>query len=262
MKFRRQPLTEGVTFDGNKFDIRLLQSSTDDIIDVAYLTIHQSKLDNNIYYFGYKFKDDVPTSVRSKFLHWIKGLDVTVPEEFFLENFIALPVIELNKRINLNEFSCVLYPRSNRSDLTHTIHRCVLDHLTAQTITSFEFIKTLPSEVTFNWEKFDALYSGELGDNQYQQIKQHVENILLPKIHSQEYFSLAQNVKSKYRPYIQNFLKFESPKHQAAFQAINSGKILIIDDINTSGSTLREIVRIIRSLSPDVDIYIFTLIGK
>ena len=39
-------------------------------------------------------------------------------------------------------------------------------------------------------------------------------------------------------------------------------KILIVDDINTSGSTLTEILRIIKAINNQCEIYIFTLIGK
>lgn len=37
---------------------------------------------------------------------------------------------------------------------------------------------------------------------------------------------------------------------------------MIVDDINTSGSTLNEILRTVRKINHDCEIFIFTLIGN
>ena len=54
----------------------------------------------------------------------------------------------------------------------------------------------------------------------------------------------------------------EDERSKEVIKSIQSGKILIVDDINTSGSTLNEIIRIIRKINNQCEIYIFTLIGK
>lgn len=260
MKFKK--VNEGISFNGKTFDVRFFNSSDEDIIDIVIPFVHESTFDNNVYYFGYKFNKDVPSKIRSKFIHWIKGLEDDKPDVDTVENLVALPLVELNKEVNLSTFSCTLYPRSNRSDLTRIIQRSAINVIPRMNIHSFELIKTLPQNIEFDWYQFDNDYTGELGDYQYRQIKEYVNNILLPKIHSLDYFSIAQNVKYKYRPYIKNYLSFENKEQEDAFKALNGGNILILDDINTSGSTLREILKIIRVLVPESKIYIFTLIGN
>ena len=260
MKFQR--LTEGIVYNGKTFDVNFFDTTDNDIIDIAIPQIKQSKFDNNIYFFGYKFKEDVSSKIRTKFIHWIKGLDESKPDESTVENLIALPITELNKLENLSTFSCTLYPRSNRSDLTRLIQRCILYQLPRMNIQTFELVKSLPQDVTFDWKLFNANYNGEIGDNRYNLIKEHINNQLLPTIHSLDYFSLAQSVKYKYRPYITNYLDFENEEQKELFRSLNGGNILILDDVNTSGSTLREILRIIKVLAPDSKIYIFTLIGN
>ena len=260
MKFKK--VNEGISFNGKTFDVRFFDSSEDDIIGIVVPFVHESTFDNNVYYFGYKFNKDVPSKIRSKFIHWIKGLEDDKPDVDTVENLVALPLVELNKEVNLSTFSCTLYPRSNRSDLTRIIQRSAINVIPRMNIHSFELIKTLPQNIEFDWYQFDNEYTGELGDHQYRQIKDYVNNILLPKIHSLDYFSIAQNVKYKYRPYIKNYLSFENEEQEDAFKALNGGNILILDDINTSGSTLREILKIIRVLVPESKIYIFTLIGN
>lgn len=260
MKFKR--VNEGISFNGKTFDVRFFDSSDDDIIDIVIPFVYESTFDNNVYYFGYQFNKDVPSRIRSKFIHWIKGLEDDKPDIDTIENLVAFPLVELNKEVNLSTFSCTLYPRSNRSDLTRLIQRSAFHIIPSMNISSFELIKTLPKNIEFDWDKFNADYEGEIGDHQYTQIKEYIENTLMPRIHSLEYFSIAQNVKYKYRPYIKNYLSFENPEQETAFKALNGGNILILDDINTSGSTLREILKIIRVLVPESKIYIFTLIGN
>lgn len=43
---------------------------------------------------------------------------------------------------------------------------------------------------------------------------------------------------------------------------IQSDKILLVDDVNTTGATLSEIIRIIRNINVKAEIYVFTLLGK
>ena len=85
---------------------------------------------------------------------------------------------------------------------------------------------------------------------------------ILDNIHSQYYFSIAQNVPKKYRQYIQNYLNFKSEECEKSFQSLTNANILIVDDINTSGSTIDEILRIINKVNSDCTIFVYTLIGR
>lgn len=263
MKLKFKNVTEGVQFDGKNFNINFLSSNENDIINLCDITIHETTFDDLTYIFGYEFKEDVSSNIRTKFSHFIKGLDENQkPSIRTIEHFVEPPLAELNRIVNLSTFSCILYPRSNRSELTRQIQSCILNIMPRTDIESFELVKTLPAKILFNWKTFNADYDGDIGDQRYLQIKNYVENTLMPKIHSLDYFSMAQNVKYKYRKYITNYLTFNSSEDEEVFKSLNGGNILIMDDINTSGSTLREILKYVRVLAPDSKIFIFTLIGN
>ena len=119
----------------------------------------------------------------------------------------------------------------------------------------------MPKDIYFDWNAFDSDFDGVIGDNQYNQIKDYIDNELLPKIHSLDYFSIADSVKYKYRQYIKNYLTIDNDTERF-IKSVRGGKILVVDDINASGSTLTEILRIIRKINNRCDVYIFTLIGK
>ena len=88
-------------------------------------------------------------------------------------------------------------------------------------------------------------------------------NDMLDLIHQKDYFTIAKDVKkSRFRPYMMNFLKFASQEDEELCSKIRQQNVLVIDDVTTSGSTLNEVLRTLRILNEDNDITIFSLIGR
>ena len=88
-------------------------------------------------------------------------------------------------------------------------------------------------------------------------------NEMVDLIHQKDYFTIAKDVKkSRFRPYIMNFLKFASEADEQLCKSIRQQNILIIDDVTTSGSTLNEILRTLRILNEDNSITIFSIMGR
>ena len=82
-------------------------------------------------------------------------------------------------------------------------------------------------------------------------------------VKSYDYFSIANAVKKpKYRPFFKKILKFKTEKDRLLFEKLQNTNVLIIYDINTSGSTLRECLRVINSINPNNKKVLFTLMGN
>lgn len=256
-------LTEGIYINDDGIITYDKESDRDiDVLSTLTPDIYKADFLGNSYYFGYVFKDGASRSDRTAVIRWIKNLDDSGISENDLRHFIDKPLSHLSKQENISEFKCLLYPRSNRSNLTKTIVNEVYKFTQHDmTRVSFEFVKNIPSEIYFDWDAFDADYSGTVGDNQYNQIHSYIEDTLMPKIHDLTYFSLAAEVKPKYRQYIKNYLVIDD-KTKSMIRDVQSGKVLIVDDINTSGSTLAEMLRIVHRINNQCEVYIFTLIGK
>lgn len=254
---------EGIRKVGNEYFIDYNTNELDDIIDVVEPQLYYSNFLDNDYWFGYEFKDNIDSMERANFLKWIKGQLDNKPSDRQIKQLVARSLQSLNKIVPLSSFRCVIYPRSNRSNLTNLIIETIGDMVQSNTkYETYNLIKSLPKDITFDWDKFDAEYEGEIGDYRYKQIRKHVDNILIPGIHNLDYFSIAENVRPKYRKYLNNYFTFEDNNQLGAFKHLQSPNILIVDDINTTGSTLKEILRIINSLNPDATNYIYTLIGR
>ena len=194
-------LTEGISYDevNNSYNISFQNDSKSDIINLMAPEIYEAEFLGNVYYFGYKFKDSVPSKIRSDFIHWLKGLKETKPTDYQYREIIAKPLRVLDKLIGLKNFSLFVYPVSNRSTLVQKI------------------IETCGMMMQRDLRGISA---------------EMVKNLLI----------------------INN-------NHEKDL-LIQSDKILLVDDVNTTGATLSEIIRIIRNINVESEIYIFTLLGK
>ena len=254
-------LYEGIKYnkEDNTYNINFNNDDADDIIKLKMPQIYQSEFKGNVYYFGYKFEDDVPSRDRSRFIYWIKGLSDNKPTEYQYREIISKPLSMLNKQIGLQNIDLFVYPQSNRSELVQKMIVECGDILQRDTKSvSMRLLKNTPYNIQFDWGLFDRNFEGDVHTRE--QIYNYVENELLPKIHKLDYFSLAQSVKPKYRRYIKDFLTIGDSFNMTTLASAKN--ILIVDDVNTSGATLSEILKIIGNVNNEANIFIFTLLGN
>lgn len=236
-----------------------------DLMDVMSTSIYESDINNNVFYFGYTFKDNVSRKDRTTIINYIKGIGENRIDNKTLRKLIAKPIRELDRKIGLSNFSCFVYPVSSRSNINLQIVDVFNDMLQRDIADcSYKLIKNGSDYIDFDYNSLERhLYNSDMSDkeitNQLKQIHNYVDNELLPKIHNLNYFSIARDVKPKYRKYIKNYLHFQDSDLESLK---NSKFILIMDDIATSGATLMELLRQVTAINPTAVIYIFTLIGK
>ena len=242
----------------------IIDYNENDSTDLIYLEnpqLYKSSLGNHTYWFGYKFNPEVSSKERTEFINYIKRVGENKISDKDLEYLITRPLFTLDKVINLYNIDAFIYPLSNRSKLVTDMVRVINGWTSREMVRmSFELVKSIPTEISFDWDTFNADYGDDL--NKYNQMVDYVKDILLPKIHSLDYFSLAHNVKPKYRSYITNFINFKDNDIDKISSLKEGSNILIVDDINTSGSTIKEIIRKLNKLNSKCNIFIYTLIGK
>lgn len=252
-------LLEGARETDGGFIVDFTLDRNEDVIKVTGPTLYQTELFGNVYWFGYRFEDTSDSKTRTRFTRWIKGLLEDKPTETELRQFIERPLSILNKSVPLSTFSGFVYPLSGRSELVSTIIRVTNSYLPHGTDgISFELIKNIPSNVGFDWDGFEHDVVDRMS---FRDRSRYVNNTLLPTIHNSEYFSIGE-VPPKYRPYVKDYLVFADKDTEKAMKSIEDGRLLLIDDIDTTRSTLKEMLRIVNRVNPSCEVYIFTLIGK
>ena len=269
----------GIEYNENLdvFEFNFTSNSEECIIEFIDLPLEPILFDDlkgtsNVYYFGYEFlnSDYASSKMRTKFLHELRFNDNFTTQEN-KELFIKTALSKLKKSLNItiNDIGIIVYPKS-RSTLNDYILRLFYS-LTNSKAKSFEIIKSLPKNIRFNWKEFSSneLESFVNGRPRYTDIQkqQQLEKIdkILNEIHTLDYFSIAENVKTnKYKSYFSNYFYFDTIEMQQDFYEIQKkgDKILILDDVSTTGATLKEIIKIVRFINRKSDIILFTLIGK
>lgn len=249
---------EGITTNDSEYVFDYTKDDDSDLINMVEYKIYKSKINDKIYYFGYKFTDSSSKKERTEFINFIKGYGDKCIKPKELQRFIDRPLNELNKSIGLGNIDVIVYPESQKNTLNQSIIKSVTNFMPRnKEYGSYSMVKKLPQEITFDYNSFEA----DKGGKDSQSYKDSIPNIekMMKNINSLDYFHIAQDVKTKYRPYIQNYLQ---PKTEFSENILNAKNILIVDDINTSGSTLREVLRILTEINSRANILIYTLIGK
>lgn len=257
-----------MTYDSilQKFVFDFVHDGNDDIISLTG-SGYQVEAFGKCFYYGYEFSDQIDGATRSAFIKHVKFSE-PLQDNPDLTSFIKKAIDNLSHQINLYDYNLVVMPESS-SRVNQYMLRYIY-RFAQPTLRKMELVKNLPANISFDMDAYEELYLNDVLENgrprytkeQKEEAKQSI-NQMLELIHKKDYFTIAKDVKkSRFRPYMMQFLKFNSKADEELCATIRKQNILIIDDIATSGSTLGEILRTLRILNEDNNITIFSLIGR
>ena len=219
------------------------------------------------FYYGYEFSDQVDGAVRSAFIKHVKFTQ-PLQDHPELTTFIKKAIDNLSHKINLYDYNLVVMPESS-SRVNQYMLRYIY-RFAQPTLRKMELVKDLPASISFDMDAFGQSYLEDVLENgrpryteaQKAEVRQSIEQ-MLDLIHKKDYFTIARDVKkSRFRPYMTHFLRYASKSDEELCSKIRQQNVLVIDDVATSGSTLNEVLRVLRILNEDNKITIFSLIGR
>ena len=255
-------VSEGVKFKAPKFEFDFEHDGKDDVIALNG-ELKSSEVYGNTYFFQYEFGKDVPSSTRSSFIHALKFEQDALGKDN-IDKFISVALANLNRAVNLSNVDIVIYPQSS-SSLTKDIVDRIDSFTDSEKYIKIEVVKKAIAEINFNWSKFEKYCDvHNVPSNAKEVMKAKMEK-MLNDIHKLDYFSIAKNIKDqKYKKFLNTIYKFYDDVAVNLIKSIKNKKILIIDDIYTSGVTIEQIIKAYQMLDPDDSniLTVFTLIGK
>ncbi len=258
----------GVTFDNKeqRFVFDFEHDGKDDIVSLTGEG-YQVEAFGRCFYYGYEFSDQVDGNVRSAFIKHVKFTE-DLQNNPDLTHFIKKAIDNLNRRINLYDYNLVVMPESS-SRVNQYMLRYIY-RFAQPMLRKMELVKSLPASISFDMDAYEQSYLNDVLENgrprytqaQKDEVKQSIAK-MLDLIHQKDYFTIARDVKkSRFRPYMMNFLRFATEQDKELCATIRKQNILVMDDVTTSGSTLNEVLRALRILNDDNEITIFSLIGR
>lgn len=258
----------GITYDSEnqRFVFDFEHDETEDIVSLTG-DGYQVEAFGRCFYYGYEFAEQVDGTVRSAFIKHVKFTE-PLQDHPELTEFIKKAIDNLSHRINLYDYNLVVMPESS-SKVNQYMLRYIY-RFAQPMLRKMELIKALPQSISFDMDAFEQSYLEDVLENgrpryteaQKAEVRQSI-NQMLDLIHKKDYFTIAKDVKkSRFRPYMMQFLKFASNADEELCEKIRQQNVLVIDDVTTSGSTLNEILRVLRIMNEDNNITIFSLIGR
>lgn len=258
----------GITYDKEqgRFVFDFEHDGANDIVSLTGSS-YQVEAFGKCFYYGYEFGEAVDGCVRGAFIKYVKFSE-SIQRDANLSQFIQKAINDLNDEINLYDYDLVVMPESS-SKVNQYMLRYIY-RFAQPRLHKMELIKSLPEKISFDMDAYAVQYLDDVLENgrprytekQKDEVKQSI-NEMMDLIHKKDYFTIAKDVKkSRFRPYMMNFLRFKSAEDKALCATIRKQNVLIVDDVTTSGSTLNEILRALRVLNEDNRITIFSLIGR
>ena len=258
----------GVTFDNKeqRFVFDFEHDGKDDIVSLTG-DGYQVEAFGRCFYYGYEFSDQVDGSVRSAFIKHVKFTE-DLQNNPDLTHFIKKAIDSLHRRINLYDYNLVVMPESS-SKVNQYMLRYIY-RFAQPMLRKMELVKSLPTSISFDMDAYEQSYLNDVLENgrprytqaQKDEVKQSIAK-MIDLIHQKDYFTIARDVKkSRFRPYMMNFLRFATEQDKELCATIRKQNILVMDDVTTSGSTLNEVLRSLRILNEDNEVTIFSLLGR
>lgn len=231
MLVRENILQEGIYYNDTNFIFDFINDNKNHFINLKFGNKFVKVNNKNIFY-SYRFKDNTDPTIKKIFLRALKYKNETLILSNDYDKFLNKAVMGFFHNMS-KDIDIIIYPKSS-SPLNFDIAKRIKDKLGYNTIIANDII------VKNNIENIKIDTS---------KISVKTAEKLLKIIVNREDFQL-KHIPPKFRHYFSNFLKFDDNVQHTYYNKLRNN-VLIVDDILTKGTTMRECELLARSLNPN-----------
>lgn len=258
------PLYCGITVDrNNSVKFNWDKDTSEDILKLSHPDSGTGTLEDIPYFYSYAWKSANPSKVKlvRSYLKRLGDSDSLYSRD--VENFVELGVIQFGNNYDLSKFDVLVYLESTHAPSLIDVMNGYISEYANKPIDSFTLVKNMYRDVQFDEDKARKA----LSDNGYKsdQIEREVR-FLVNKFdslkQSGELFQMKRFTPRCIRTAFSNFLKFKTSEQRQMYSQLQNANVLVYDDFITSGSTVKEILRYLKSINPNNTLTVFVLVKQ
>lgn len=224
----------------------------------------QYEKDGIQYVYAYQYNPSSTKQDQNQFRKFLKDLDPN--KGLFIadvDDFVEAGVLALDAYHDLNEFDVTICTRSKKPlSITRVMHQFFTEYCRNLQI-SFELLKQTYEHVEFDVSRAAAaLRQAGLAEADIQDEIDFTLSKFNQLKASGELFEMKRFVPREIRAGFTNFLKFQTDEEAQIYSSLQGVEVLIYDDFLTSGSTVEEIIRYLKSFNESNKLTVFVLVKQ
>ncbi len=146
----------------NEYIFDYTKDDDPDLINLVDYVLYKDSINNNVYYFGYKFVDSSSSKQRAEFINFIKGYGDKKIKAGELRRFIDRPLYKLNRTINLNTIDSIIYPEFQKKNLNQIVMQSVINFMPrGKKYDNYTMVKNSSTKISFDYDAFAAVKGGK-----------------------------------------------------------------------------------------------------
>lgn len=263
MKIKKSYIHAGVFIDEhNSLQMNTKKDNIHRDIILLNRKSNGSFTDNGVQYiYSYSYNEDCTDKTqKQRFRDHLKN--PTMAESKLWDDFVELGVLNIGTYTDINKFSAIVCTQSKPHSLVSRVHTYLLEHISHNLI-DFELIKKLYRDVKFDYNAaFSAMlsagYSRTVAKNEIDKALEQFEELKK----SNKLFQMKKFLPRELRSGFYDFLKFKTEEERDAYLSLQGVEVLVFDDLYTSGSTIKEIIRYLNSINPNNKVTVFVMVKQ
>ncbi len=253
-------LIEGVTYnsDINQFDFNFKEDSKDDIVSLKYgknsvKSTKKSKI-QIFYSYQYNKKGNFDKSLIKKFGEALKNFDSSLIQTVDFNLFLQKGILGFSSSYNnFSKIDLIITPKSS-SGLANEIAKRIKSKLSNAIFAKDSFIKNSLDNIKVDTD----LYLSKSKDEKDRKKREYHLKYDWKKATEDGTFKIKK-VHNSRRNLYKDYIVFNSDLDRKIYNALNGGRVLVIDDYLTTGATIIEIVKQLKEYNPS-EIIVYTLL--
>lgn len=244
-------LEEGIRLKDDEFEFDFKKDLPEDFVNLTYGSkkVLKSSVFNFVpifYAYGRTHYDD-NKDIKNRLIQLFKNKK-DVSDEVF-QKLLNKAIIRFDNISPIQNFDVIICPKSSSTGLTELLAK-FHERNTHAIISNEVIVKNVKELIEVNYDLFK------------EKLKTEDDSLLRQRFESafdkNGIFSIKK-VDVKFRNFISNFMKINGKVDERnVFNALCGGRVLIVDDVVSGGSTLKDIVRQVQKFAPK-EIKIFVL---